>query len=189
MAQWEGTNGFVPVFIPWYADPTYRETAPANFELTPEEEKLVEKYGLDNDQLQWRRKKIAQNGLELTQQEYPAEPTEAFSIQVAQSLIRSSSPTCSMRPKIQSNASHWKATSGSRTGAVNNHIFQSRPRAVCHWGRSCYGHRVRRLFGRTLSMARKDKSQYGEDDAIRITSRPYSMLLGILQPSPHHRGK
>ena len=67
-----GTNGFVPVFIPWYADPTYRETAPANFELTPEEEKLVEKYGLDNDQLQWRRKKIAQNGLELTQQEYPA---------------------------------------------------------------------------------------------------------------------
>jgi hypothetical protein len=74
----EGTNGFVPVFIPWYADPTYRETAPTNFELTPEEEKLVEKYGLDNDQLQWRRKKIAQNGLELTQQEYPAEPSEAF---------------------------------------------------------------------------------------------------------------
>ena len=34
-------NGFVPVFIPRYADPTYRETAPANFELTPEEESLL----------------------------------------------------------------------------------------------------------------------------------------------------
>ena len=55
-----GTNGFVPVLIPQFADPTYREKAPANFELTPEEEGLVEAYGLDNDQLQFRRMKIAE---------------------------------------------------------------------------------------------------------------------------------
>ena len=28
----EGTNGYVPVFIPWYVDPEYREPVPANFE-------------------------------------------------------------------------------------------------------------------------------------------------------------
>lgn len=73
-----GENGFVPVFIPWFADPTYRETAPANFELTPEEEGLVEAYGLDNDQLQFRRMKIAQNGLDGFNVEYPDRPESAF---------------------------------------------------------------------------------------------------------------
>ena len=30
----DGTNGFVPVFIPWYIDPEYREPVPDNFEHT-----------------------------------------------------------------------------------------------------------------------------------------------------------
>ena len=74
----EGTNGFVPVFIPWFADPTYREEVPANFERTPEEIELVAKYDLDDEQLMFRRRKIAQNGIDLFKQEYPAEAEEAF---------------------------------------------------------------------------------------------------------------
>ena len=74
----EGTNGYVPVFIPWFADSTYREPVPANFERTPDEEDLVEKYGLDDEQLVFRRRKIAQNGIDLFRQEYPSYPDEAF---------------------------------------------------------------------------------------------------------------
>jgi len=74
----DGTNGYVPVFIPWFMDPEYRETVPSNFEITPEETELSKKYDLDNEQLMFRRRKIAQNGIELFQQEYPAEPNEAF---------------------------------------------------------------------------------------------------------------
>lgn len=74
----EGTNGYVPVFIPWYIDPEYREPVPENFEITPEEEELCEKYGLDDEQLMFRRRKVAQNGIDLFRQEYPAEPEEAF---------------------------------------------------------------------------------------------------------------
>ncbi len=74
----EGTNGYVPVFIPWFLDADYREPVPANFERTPDEEELVSKYNLDDEQLMFRRRKIAQNGIELWQQEYPAEPEEAF---------------------------------------------------------------------------------------------------------------
>jgi hypothetical protein len=66
------------VFIPWYVDPTYREVVSDKFELTPEEEELVSRYGLDFEQLSFRRKKIAQNGIDLFKQEYPAEPEEAF---------------------------------------------------------------------------------------------------------------
>ncbi|MDC2981503.1 hypothetical protein OA007_02220 [SAR116 cluster bacterium] len=74
----EGTNGYVPVFIPWYVDPEYREPVLANFEPTPDEEDLIEKYGLDHEQLMFRRRKVAQNGLDLWNQEYPAEPDQAF---------------------------------------------------------------------------------------------------------------
>lgn len=74
----DGSNGYVPVFIPWYLDPEYREDVPENFERTPEEEDLAEAYNLDDGQLMFRRRKVAQNGLDLFKQEYPAEPEEAF---------------------------------------------------------------------------------------------------------------
>lgn len=73
-----GENGYVPVFIPWFTDPTYREDVPANFERTPEEEALADKHNLDDEQLQFRRRKIAQNGLDLWNQEYPDTPETAF---------------------------------------------------------------------------------------------------------------
>ena len=74
----EGTNGYVPVFIPWYVDPTYIEEVPSNFERTPEEQELADKYDLSDDQLMFRRRKVAQNGIDLFRQEYPSEPEEAF---------------------------------------------------------------------------------------------------------------
>lgn len=74
----DGTNGYVPVFIPWFTDPDYREPTTEHFERTPEEEELAEKFDLDDEQLMFRRKKVAQNGLDLFRQEYPSEPDEAF---------------------------------------------------------------------------------------------------------------
>lgn len=74
----EGTNGYIPVFLPWFIQPEYREPVPKNFKRTPDEEDLVEKFGLDNEQLMFRRRKVAQNGLELFQQEYPSTADEAF---------------------------------------------------------------------------------------------------------------
>ena len=74
----DGSNGYVPVFIPWYINPEYREAVPKKFQRTPEEEELAEKYSLDDGQLMFRRRKIAQNGIDLFRQEYPSEPEEAF---------------------------------------------------------------------------------------------------------------
>jgi len=74
----KGENGYIPVFLPWFSDPTYRESVPANFERTPEEDELVSRYGLDDEQLSFRRKKIAQNGIDLFNQEYPDTPDRAF---------------------------------------------------------------------------------------------------------------
>ena len=73
-----GTNGYVPVFIPWYVNEEYSEEVPKNFKRTPEEREMVKKYKLTNAQLMFRRRKVAQNGLDLWNQEYPAEPEMAF---------------------------------------------------------------------------------------------------------------
>lgn len=77
-----GTNGFIPVFLPWFFEPKYRLPAPVDFCRTPEEDEMLLRHadeGLtDNDQLQFRRQKIATVGLELFQQEYPATADEAF---------------------------------------------------------------------------------------------------------------
>ncbi len=74
----EGRNGFIPVFLPWFIDPSYREEIPDGFQRSLEEEELAERFGLDDGQLCFRRKKIAQSGRDLWQQEYPSTPEEAF---------------------------------------------------------------------------------------------------------------
>ncbi len=81
--QWQaavsGESGFIPVFIPWFMTPDYAlPIVPDDFERSPEECDLALRYGLTDNQLLWRRRKIAQNGLDLFRQEYPAEPDEAF---------------------------------------------------------------------------------------------------------------
>lgn len=79
--QRNGVDGFTPVFFPWYEMDEYRRPAPENFEPTEEEEKLAVLFGLDNEQLSWRRWCIAANcggDIRLFHQEYPATPDEAF---------------------------------------------------------------------------------------------------------------
>ena len=73
-----GENEYLPIFLPWFITPEYRRDAPEGMELDLEEEKLQEKYGLDKDQLYWRRLKIAEGGKLKFQQEYPASADEAF---------------------------------------------------------------------------------------------------------------
>ena len=73
-----GENEYLPIFLPWFLTPEYRRTAPEGMELSVEEEKLQERFDLDNDQLYWRRLKIAEGGKLKFQQEYPATADEAF---------------------------------------------------------------------------------------------------------------
>lgn len=76
-----GTEGFTPIFFPWHELEEYRRTPPPGFERTPEERELAESFGLDDEQLAWRRWCIATQcggDIELFHQEYPATPDEAF---------------------------------------------------------------------------------------------------------------
>lgn len=73
-----GINGFEPFFSPWFDSPEYRYPVPEGFERTLEEDDLVSLYGLDDEQLMFRRTKIGAHGRMKFMQEYPCTPDEAF---------------------------------------------------------------------------------------------------------------
>jgi hypothetical protein len=74
----KGENEYIAIFVPWYLMSEYRRKSPEGFEKTTDEEVLVTRYNLDDDQLYWRRLKIAEGGEDKFRQEYPATPEEAF---------------------------------------------------------------------------------------------------------------
>ena len=75
-----GTNEWIPVFLPWYLEKGYRMAVPPGTEWTEEERQLQRDFGLDEEQLQWRRWCIRANcggSVEEFRQEYPNTPAEA----------------------------------------------------------------------------------------------------------------
>ena len=74
-----GASEFTPCFIPWSIDPDYRREPAEGFTLDADEKKLVEVYGLDDAQINWRRSKLGQLGSgQWFSQEFPLTASEAF---------------------------------------------------------------------------------------------------------------
>lgn len=76
-----GLNGWYPLFIPWWQMDKYRAAPPGKFPYDKEEERLRERFGLDDAQLWWRRLTLrnkCSNDLLLFKQEYPSDWMEAF---------------------------------------------------------------------------------------------------------------
>lgn len=76
----DGKSDYVPVFCAWHELDSYRRDA-TGIVLTDEEIKLKELYHLDDEQIAWRRWKIANDcggDVNLFKQEFPSCPEEAF---------------------------------------------------------------------------------------------------------------
>lgn len=73
-----GEGDFIAIFVPWYWQDEYRKSA-ADFTMSQEEQQYADAYGLDAEQMAWRRNKIAElKDPDLFKQEYPANAAEAF---------------------------------------------------------------------------------------------------------------
>lgn len=76
-----GDNEWVPVFLPWYMEQGYRMAVTGAEAWTEEEQQLRRDFGLDEEQLAWRRWCIKANcggSVDKFRQEYPNTPAEAF---------------------------------------------------------------------------------------------------------------
>lgn len=80
-AQRRGEDGYIPIFFAWHEMREYRRRVPKGFTRTEEEEELSLSFGLDDEQLAWRRwaiQNLCGGDVNTFRQEYPATPDEAF---------------------------------------------------------------------------------------------------------------
>src|SRR5262245_1238694 len=83
-----GQGAYIAIFVPWYWDDGYRLEVEPDFALTVDEAEYAQLYGLDNEQMAWRRNKISDLGDPmLFMQEYPANAAEAFQLSGHDSYI------------------------------------------------------------------------------------------------------
>ena len=74
-----GDSDYEVVFIAWFMQKEYRAEVPVDFLLTNDEVKLKEQFKLDDEQVVWRRRKIANFGsVWKFRQEYPNTIQDAF---------------------------------------------------------------------------------------------------------------
>jgi len=108
----QGTNGFIPIFVPWYWQDEYTDDG-KNFKPNDSDEELLEQYkddGLTMAHLAWRRKKIYEFhndydiGLIRFSQEYPCTASEAFKNPIDDTFINAIHVTRARKIKVESDA-------------------------------------------------------------------------------------
>lgn len=110
--QWRkaerGESEFQAIFVPWFWQDEYRKVPPHDFTLSPDpddqgesEVDYAEAYGLDAEQMFWRRRKIADLGETLFRQEYPANAAEAFQMANTNGLISSKLVVAARKRTVQ----------------------------------------------------------------------------------------
>lgn len=92
-SEWQdaeaGKSDYLAIFVPWYWQDEYRKACPSDIAFDDEETAYGEAYGLDRDQLYWRRFKIRElKDPLLFKQEYPANSAEAFQVTGHDSFIK-----------------------------------------------------------------------------------------------------
>lgn len=84
-----GLSEYEAIFIPWFWQEEYRKPVPNGFILTEEEVEYRNQYKITDEQIVWRRAKIAELRSEaLFRQEYPATSAEAFQVSAEDSFIK-----------------------------------------------------------------------------------------------------
>ena len=84
-----GKGDFIAIFVPWFWQEEYRKNPPIGFTLDEDELDYAAQYGLNVEQMAWRRNKLAElKDASLFRQEYPANSAEAFQISGHDGLIK-----------------------------------------------------------------------------------------------------
>ena len=90
-----GQSEYIAIFVPWFWQDEYKKSIDEAFELSIEEEELKRQFLLSDEQINWRRFKIAEfsvngtDGEKAFKQEYPCNSTEAFQLTGEDSYISS----------------------------------------------------------------------------------------------------
>jgi len=131
-----GQSEFQAIFVPWFWQDEYRKPVVEGFQRSDVEDSLVEMYGLDDEQLQFRRFKIAElsadgiDGEKAFMQEYPFTAQEAFQVSGGDSLIQPDAVTKARRTKTLAIGPLKIGVDPARFGDDRTAIIRRRGRAA-----------------------------------------------------------
>lgn len=131
-----GLSDFIAIFQPWFWQQEYVRDIPEDFQATPEEVELKNLYGLNDNQLAWRRVKIVdlsvngQNGEKSFKQEYPNNATEAFQVTGEDTFISSELAMISRKGKAEKYGSLVLGVDPARFGDDRTGIIRRQGRVA-----------------------------------------------------------
>ncbi len=124
--QWKiaekGLSEFIPIFVPWFWQTEYIKAVPEGFKTTEEEDSLAIYYELSDEQVYWRRIKIAElttdgvDGEKAFKQEYPMNAAEAFQVSGGDGLITSNHCVKARKEKVKGSGAYVVGVDPSRGG-------------------------------------------------------------------------
>ena len=124
--QWKlaekGLSEFIAIFVPWFWQSEYKKELPEDFRSTEDEDKLKSVYGINNNQIFWRRMKVAElttdgiDGGKAFKQEYPMNAAEAFQVSGGDGLITADHCMTSRKEQINGSGAYVVGVDPSRGG-------------------------------------------------------------------------
>jgi len=164
--QWQraeaGESEYQAIFVPWFWQDEYRKPVPDGFSTTPEEDELKRLYELDDEQIMFRRFKIAElsadgmDGESAFKQEYPFTAAEAFQVSGEDTLIQPESVVKARQTKCLGSGPLKIGVDPSRYGDDRTSIIRRRNRAT--FGLTSYAKRsTMEVAGIVHSIIRKEK--------------------------------
>lgn len=178
-----GVSDYIAIFVPWYWQAEYRKEVPDGFRLDADEEAYMETYGLDIEQMAWRRAKIVElKDPTLFKQEYPATAAEAFQVSGVDPYIK---------PELVMTARTTVITEpfGDRKLGVDPARFGNDRTSIAfrqgrktHWIRSYSKKSTMEVAGLVVMAIREIKAQQCAVDVGGLGAGVYDRLVELIKP-------
>lgn len=186
--QWQaaesGESEYIAIFVPWYWQPEYRKPVPDGFSLTQDERDYQEAYGLDLEQMAWRRAKIVElRDPTLFKQEYPATAAEAFQVSGLDPYIKPETVLVARKADVADEYGDKKiGVDPARYGGDRTSICYRQGRKV-HWIRSYTKKSTMEVAGLVRMAIREVGAQQCAIDVGGLGAGVYDRLVELV---PEH---
>lgn len=176
-----GISDYIAIFVPWYWQPEYKKTAPADFTMDADDEAYMQAYGLTLEQMAWRRSKIIElRGPTLFKQEYPATAAEAFQVTGQDPYISSQIVMAARKAEAEPYGDLKMGIDPARFGDDRTSICLRQGRKV-HWIKSYSKKSTMEVAGIALQLFKEHKPDQIAIDVGGLGAGVYDRLLELIK--------
>jgi len=177
-----GLSEYIAIFVPWFWSKEYRKAVPEGFTLDAEETQYKDAYGLDLEQMAWRRAKIIElKDPILFKQEYPATAAEAFQVSGADPFIKADLVLVARKAEAEIHGERKLGVDPARFGDDRTSICFRQGRKV-QWIRSYSKKSTMEVVGLVRKAIEEVKAEQCAIDVGGLGAGVYDRLLELVGP-------